>query len=220
MFGKRILGCFLLLAVLFQGCKPQEARLKTGDLVFVGIPLSYRIGGMSDAIGDATSPDSLNIIHAAILEIADDGPYIIDATLRHGVDRHPLDTFFRDFTLKDGSLPQFIVKRLKDSRRAPQYVRNAIKFTGLSYNCSFIPCDTARYCTELIRDSYIRPDGTYIFSEAPMNFLAPDGTMPPYWEELFAILGIPIPQGLPGTNPAAMMKEDCLKDVDANLLDL
>ena len=213
-FIKALAGAFMLAAIVSACNRPAP---RTGDLVFVGIPLDYRIDSMSNAIGDATATDSLNIIHAAILDIAEDGPYIIDATLKHGVDRHPLDTFFCDFTLNNGSLPRFFVMRLKDNRQAADYVKNSLKYLGLSYNNSFVPCDTARYCTELIRDSYVRADGSYIFHEAPMNFRSQDGTMPPYWEELFAILGIPVPQGVPGTNPAAMMKEDCLQPVDVKL---
>jgi len=208
----------LAAALAFVCCTPKG--LRTGDLVFVGIPSDYRISGsMSDAIAEATSNGNpLNIIHTAILEVQGDSTWIIDATIKHGVDRHPLDTFLTDFTLRDGSYPEFIIMRLRDSRQAAQYVENAKKFIGLSYNCAFIPCDTARYCTELVRDSYITPDGEHIFSEAPMNFCAPDGTMPPYWNELFGILGIPVPQGVPGTNPRAMMEEKCLVRVDATLL--
>ena len=213
MIRKKLFLALLVLSAVAAGCRNHVQELRKGDLVFVGIPLDYRIDGMADAIGAATASDSLNIIHAAIVDRERDSLFIIDATLKHGVDRHPLDTFLCDFTLNDGSLPQFFVMRLKDSRRAGEFVRNAMKFTGLSYNNSFLPCDTARYCTELIRDSYVLPDGTHVFSEYPMNFCAPDGTMPPYWEELFAILGVPVPQGMPGTNPAAMMKEPCLERV-------
>ena len=214
---KRLL-LFSALVLAICACTPKG--LRNGDLVFVGIPSDYRIGGsMSDAIGDATSSGGpLNIIHTAILEVQGDSLFIIDATLAHGVDRHPLDTFLTDFTLRDGSYPEFIIMRLKDSRNAAAYVENAKKFVGLKYNCAFVPCDTARYCTELVRDSYIKPSGEYIFSEAPMNFCAPDGTMPEYWNELFAILGQPVPQGMPGTNPRAMMEEKCLRRVNATLL--
>lgn len=214
---KWFISVFLTLLAC-AACAP--SGLHNGDLVFVGIPSDYRINGsMSDAIGDATSAgDQMNIIHAAILEIQGDSAWIIDATLKHGVDRHPLDTFLADFTLKDGSYPEFIVMRLKDDREVGTYVENAKKYVGLKYNYAFIPCDTARYCTELIRDSYVKSDGRHIFTEQPMNFLSPDGTMPEYWNELFAILGMPVPQGLPGTNPRGMMEEKCLKRVRADLM--
>ena len=107
--------------------------------------------------------------------------------------------------------------RMKDTTGISASVSRAKAFTGLKYNFGFTPCDSALYCTELVRDSYLTPAGEYIFNEAPMNFLAPDGTMPVYWEQLFDILGIPIPQGVPGTNPKAMSEEACLKKVNVKL---
>ena len=103
--------------------------------------------------------------------------------------------------------------RLKDTTGVSESVNRAKAFTGLKYNMAFVPCDTALYCTELVRDSYISPKGEYIFPEAPMNFCAPDGTMPVYWEQLFDILGMPVPQGVPGTNPRAMMEDKSLRRI-------
>ena len=212
----------LLIAatVLSMAACCRKDSIQKGDLVFVGIPIDYSLAedSMSEAIGASTSPGELNIIHTAIADVDPDGSvWIIDATIKHGVDRHPLDTFLTDFTLKDGSYPEFIIMRLKDTTGVSASVERAKTFTGLQYNVSFTPCDSARYCTELVRDSYLTPDGYFIFSEAPMNFLAPDGTMPVYWEQLFDILGIPVPQGVPGTNPKAMSEEPCLKKVKVSL---
>ena len=50
-----------------------------------------------------------------------------------------------------------------------------------------------------------------------MNFKAPDGTMPPYWEWLFGNLGMEVPQDLPGTNPQNMSVSQCLVDVPASI---
>ena len=46
-----------------------------------------------------------------------------------------------------------------------------------------------------------------------MNFLAPDGSMPPYWTTLFEELGMPVPQGVPGTNPQDMSASSLLETV-------
>lgn len=216
---KRFYTAALMLLLFLASCSRSPEALRTGDLVFVGIPMTYTIGddSMADAIGAATGGDSLNIIHTAIAEVSADSVWIIDATLRRGVDRHPLDTFLCDFTLKDGSLPRFIVMRLKDDTQAREYVENAKRYLGLKYNNAFIPCDTAKYCTELVRDSYIHSDGSHIFRQVPMNFKAPDGTMPRYWEELFAILGTDVPQDEPGTNPNQIMHEAALERVDIDI---
>jgi hypothetical protein len=50
-----------------------------------------------------------------------------------------------------------------------------------------------------------------------MNFLDAEGNMPVYWEKLFAKMGYPVPQGVPGTNPQAMRKSDLLRPVDVDI---
>ena len=148
----------------------------------------------------------------AIAEVKADSVWIIDATLRHGVDRHPLDTFLTDFTLKDGSLPVFIVKRAEgvDPEAA---VGKAKTFCGQPYDLYFLPDNGAMYCSELVRESFLDAAGRPVFDNEPMNFRAADGSMPPYWEWLFGRLGTPVPQGLPGTNPQGMSASPVLKEV-------
>ena len=216
-FPATLAALFLLLAA----CAPRTETLRTGDLVFVGIPADYSLDkdSMDSAITDATDDASgLNLIHTAILEIDPQGrEWIIDATIKHGVDRHPLDTFLRDFTLRDGSLPVFEVMRLRDDSRAEEFVANAKRYLGLPYDIRFAPSDSALYCTELVYKSYLAPDGTPLVTAAPMNFLNADGEMPVYWEQLFARLGEPVPQGIPGTNPQAMAQEPILRRVNVRL---
>lgn len=214
-----------MLAMMLAACGRSSAdsaeTLKTGDLVFVGIPMDYDLddGSMAGAISKSTGDSTeLNIIHVAIAEVSRDSVWIIDATIKHGVDRHPLDTFLTDFTLKDGSYPVFEVKRLKDDSSAEAFVENAKTFLGIPYDVAFLPDNGAMYCSELVRESYITPDGEYIFSEAPMNFTDSEGDMPLYWEQLFARLGMPVPQGINGTNPQQMSKEDVLMPVNVDIV--
>lgn len=196
-----------------------EDALKTGDLIFVGIPKDYSIesGSVDEAISSATGDGELNLIHVAIAEVSTDTTWIIDATIKHGVDRHPLDTFLTDFTLKDGSLPVFIVKRLKDPSMAEDFVLKAKGFLGEPYDVHFQPDNDSLYCSELVRDSYILPDGARLFDAVPMNFKGPDGEFPTYWKELFGRLGEPIPQGVLGTNPQDMSEAPVLETVQAKL---
>ena len=213
-----------LVAALFASCSSgKEDTLKSGDLVFVGIPLDYSLDSdsMDAAITSATgSPDSLNLIHVAIAEVDADGQWIIDATIKRGVDRHPLDTFITDFTLKDGSLPVFIVKRLKDPSKASEYVANARKYVGRPYDIHFATDDSELYCSELVRDSYVTTDGEYVFDTVPMNFKDADGEFPLYWRQLFERLQSPIPQGLPGTNPQQMSHSPALVTTAVDLSSL
>ena len=157
----------------------------------------------------------LNYSHTAIAEVEDGRVWIIDATLKRGVDRYPLDTFLTDFTLKDGSYPVFEVMRIKDGPRG--MVENAKKHLGEPYDSNFLPDNGASYCTELVRDSYLDASGKPILPAAPMNFKGPDGEFPPYWEQLFGRLGVPIPQDVPGTNPQDMYSCPVLEKVDIDI---
>jgi hypothetical protein len=222
------------IATLIASCKGEaeqsatptdnaETKLQTGDLVFVGLPLDFDATDttdMSSAIAAATGDSTgINYIHVAIAEVENNNVWIIDATLKHGVDRYPLDTFLCDFTLNDGSLPIFDIMRLSDNTNAQKYVENSKLFVGQKYDLYFLPDNNEQYCSELVRNAYINDNGEHIFSEAPMNFKSDDGTFPQYWIWLFEQIGQPIPQGLPGTNPNAMSKEKCLKKVNITLTD-
>ena len=215
---KRYLGVILLILAAVSCHRP--ATLQNGDLVFVGIPLDYSLDpdSMSAAISASTGKDSLDIIHVAIAEVKRDSVWIIDATIKHGVDRHPLDTFLTDFTLKDGSMPEFFIARVRgvDANAA---VERAKTYCGRAYDKRFLPDNDDLYCSELVQLSYLDSSGEQVFDSEPMNFLAPDGTMPVYWEQLFAILGMDVPQGLPGTNPQKMSQSECLEFVPVNILE-
>ena len=216
---KRIL---LLLSVGLAACSSVKDKLQSGDLIFVGLPIDYSIDAdstMASAIAASTGSGELNLIHVAIADVEKDGVYIIDATLRHGVDRHPLDTFFTDFTLQDGSLPTFIVKRLKDPKTAVDVIQKAESFCGEPYDTAFREGNNARYCSELVRDSYLTADGGYLFPQEPMNWKDADGEIPVYWTWLFGQIGMEVPQGEPGTNPQGIADSPLLKTIDVQLTD-
>lgn len=206
---KSIFAVCLLTAI---SCSRHQGNLQNGDLIFVGLPMDYHAetGSMDEAISSATNKEGvLNLIHVAIAEVKADSVWIIDATIARGVDRHPLDTFLRDFTLKSGAYPEFIVKRVKGVD-ADAAVQRAKSFCGRQYDVRFLPDNEDLYCSELVQKSYLDADGNPVFKSEPMNFKAPDGTMPPYWEWLFGLLGMDVPQGVAGTNPQKMAEAQTL----------
>lgn len=208
-----------VLFVLAISCMPKKDRLQSGDLIFVGLPMDYTVqdSSLEAAISSATGQEGeMNFIHVCMAEVQADSVWIIDATIAHGVDRHPLDTFLRDFTLSDGSYPAFLVKRVKgvDGQAA---VERAKTFCGRGYDMYFLPDNQELYCTELVQKCYLDAAGQPVFESSPMNFKASDGTMPPYWEWLFGQLGTDIPQGLPGTNPQGMWASERLYPVHVSI---
>ena len=161
----------LTLTLALAACHSPAERLRTGDLLFVGT--SEEAGAMDEAIVAATG----ELTHVAIIQVTPDGtPWVIDATPQRGVGRYPLDSL-----LQANPGAAFQVKRLKDTTGVSRFVGNALRWVGKPYDLAFLPDNEAYYCSELVRDAYRRPDGSYLFDAAPMNFLAPDGPLPPDW---------------------------------------
>ena len=169
---KIVLLCFTAL-VLFS-CRPASVDgMQAGDLIFIGLPADYHLYNR-DYVQSPDAPQSFEdlIIHTAIADVDKDGIWVIDATIAHGVDRHPLDVMLSDFALKEGYACNYIVMRLKDDKHAKKYVKNAKAHLGKSYNTNFAPCDTALYCTELVQVSYVKPGGKH-FPGSPNGFHGP-----------------------------------------------
>ena len=206
----------ILLFILGACCNLNDKQqIQTGDLLFIGIPMDYDAGNnMAQAISAATGDGEINYIHTAVLEVDDAGAvWVIDATLAHGVDRHPLDTLFKDFTLNNGERATFKVMRLKDDEGAARHVEQCKALLGEEYDVYFLPANGKHYCTEVVYDCYLNRDGSHIFDSVPMNFKNKDGEMPEYWTWLFGLLGQPVPQGVPGTNPQMMFASPALEFV-------
>lgn len=187
--------------------------VQKGDLIFTAIPLDYDIKEDSSKTV-FTDEKNLNFIHVSIADVENDSVWIIDATLKRGVARYPLDTFLTDFTLKDGAHPVFFIMRLKKNKNVETYVENAKKFIGRAYDLDFNSSNDEKYCSELVRDSYVKPNGKKIFKQGPISFKNSDGTTPQYWISLFQWFKRPIPEGIMGTLPNSMIHENCIKKVN------
>lgn len=207
---------YLSFALILASCGIDLGNApRTGDLVFVGFPHQEADSSMAGAIAAATAAeDSLEIVHVGIIEICGDSVMVIDATGKRGVSRYPLDTMATEFTRSDGTAPTLIFKRLRNNSSAKEYILNAKRLIGLPYDYAFAEGNDAYYCSELVRECYKDGDD-YVFRNKPMNFKSPDGSFPEYWVKLFAKLGVPIPQGKPGTNPRDMMRDSSLVDVSS-----
>lgn len=197
------LGAVVLLGALLASCVSAPRK---GDLLFIAAASG---GGMDGAIASATGAGNAQaFVHVAIIDQAPDGSlWAIEATPSRGVSRHPLDTLIADNRLPDGTLPYMECRRLKPHFSADAAISLATSRLGQPYDFYYLQDNAAAYCSELVYDSYLLPDGTHIFDTVPMNFKADDGTFPPFWVDLFARLGRPIPQDAPGTNPQQLSEQ-------------
>lgn len=197
----------MLLIMAVVSCQPQG--LRTGDLLFFAPEAETGAQSMDSAIQDATGG---GYIHVGIVEADDEGAlWIIEATPRQGVHRSRIDKNWLEAQKDEGY--RMDAKRLKGCSTLKESVLRAKDLIGRPYDFAFQPGLEALYCSELVYESFLNPDGSHIFHAAPMNFLSEDGTLNRYWTDLFDDLGEPVPQGLPGTNPQDMSKEKMLVEI-------
>lgn len=202
---KRIL--LLSIAIIsFWGtlaAQPREISLldiRPGDLLF------FRdTAGMGSAVKESTG----EYTHVAIVETVGDSIWVIDATRRHGVSRHAVESQPGDRDFPD-------VYRLNNySINIESTLERARSFLGRPYDNAFQPGTEALYCSELVYECYLsnypNSKGEHLFEAKPMNWRDANGNMPQYWIDHFAGLGKPIPEGVPGTNPTDLSRSPFLQ---------
>lgn len=191
-----------------SGCTTCEKGLQNGDLIFESVGKSAAAKAIDAATAHANEE---SFSHVAIIEVAKDGVYVIEAASENGVQRITLDEFLAEATHDESGNPAVTVMRLNRKYDTAAFIANAKQYIGEPYDHYFMPDNGRMYCSELVYESYRDKNGDPIFTARPMNFRAADGSMPEYWVELFESLGEPIPQGVLGTNPNDMAHEPILE---------
>ena len=176
--------------------------LQNGDLIFVKSSES----AFDKAISQATQKTQTSYTHVGIYEHG----FVLEAEPTNGVVRTPLAAFLK-------ANPHFDIKRLNAKKRASidldSVLLRAKAHLGEPYDFTYIANNGAMYCSELVYEAFVDKSGAPIFHAKPMNFYAPDGSLPAYWQQLFSKLGVDVPQGELGTNPNALSREDFLESI-------
>lgn len=203
---KAFLG--LLVACLCWGETGLSANnLQNADLVFVGAENS----AFSQAIKSATAKDGTDYTHIGMVEVAQDGVFVIEATAEKGVVRTAWVEFMRANKGRAMSL-----MRLKKSIKfnANTIIARAKGYLGQPYDWAFLPDNDKMYCSELVWEAFVDEKGKRIFTANPMNFYDEKGNLPEFWVQNFKKLGISVPQGVLGTNPNDMSKSPQIERVE------
>lgn len=196
-----------VLAALLAACsRPYTPR--EGDLLFQLTPP----GGMTDAITEVTSGvGGAAVSHVAMVLIERGDTCVIEAAGGRGVVITPIGEFLAA-SARIGGRPAVIAGRLRGAgaRTVSHAVRRARGFLGQPYDDAFLPCNGAMYCSELIYESYREEP---LLRSKRMTFRTPQGDYPPFWREHFARIGLPIPEGVRGTNPGDMSRDPAVRIV-------
>lgn len=201
----------IYIGILFSAisCGRECDRLHTGDLLFQAGKNSEMTGAITTATGEN---GQLDFSHVGIAVVTNGADSVLEATTDGGVRLTALAEFLGR-SARIGGRPAVVAMRLKDTTGVAQAVARARRCIGLPYDYSFLPDNGKYYCSELVWDSYCAADGSPRFTARPMNFRAADGTLPRFWADLFARLGEPVPEGVPGTNPNDMAREAILGEI-------
>ena len=199
---------FILSLILLgmTSCKKQTYQPQDCDLIFQ----VAKGNDFSKAITDATAQtDEIKIDHVGMIVMEKGVPHVLEASSKRGVSVVSLQAFIDE--LPSG----YIIKRVKSSSAIEfeKVIQSAKSHIGEPYDWSYLPDNGKMYCSELIYECYRDNNGLPIFQARPMNFLDKDGNMPQFWTDLFKRLQEKIPQGVIGTNPNDLSKEEVLEEV-------
>ncbi len=198
-----LLGMLLLLAACTR------VRLQEGDLIFQANDPGGFTGAIEHVTGGVWS-------HVGIVDVRPEGISILEATTERGVVRTSLEDFLASSAHDAQGRPLVKVFRLScpdAARLGRAAVRRAETWLGRPYDFAFAEGMEAVYCSELVHASFLQDDGTPVFSARPMTFKGPEGETDPYWTEYYARLGVPIPEGEPGTNPNDLSRDPVLQEI-------
>lgn len=176
--------------------------LGTGNLLFV----RDQKGDMDQAIAAATG----HYTHVGIVECTDSGVYVIEALPRWGVVRNTFAVFYLSNIIDTQDVRPFDMYYVDVDYDTAKLVTLMHQFLGQPYDDYFAHDNQRMYCSELVYECFYDNQGNHLFKMQPMNFNDSLGNLPRYWQFHFDSLGVPPPQGQPGTNPSDMAKSPFL----------
>lgn len=176
--------------------------LGTGNLLFV----RDQKGDMDQAISAATGCYT----HVGIVECTVSGVFVIEALPRRGVVRNTFADFFLTNIIGTDSVCPFDMYLVDVDYDTARLVALMHQFLGQPYDDYFAADNQRMYCSELVYECFYDNQGNHLFKMQPMNFNDSLGNLPRYWQFHFDSLGVPPPQGQPGTNPSDMAKSPFL----------
>ncbi len=204
------------LTIVMLGCEKQISgasdgfAVQPGDLLFQDLDC----GPLCDAIEKVTTGyQEANLSHVGIVAADDDGRIVVIEAVSSGVEVTALQTFLGR-SLDEMSRPKVVVGRLKAPYRhlIPSAIEEAFALKGRPYDKVFAFDNGTYYCSELVYEIFRRANKNIpVLAAQPMTFRDRDtGRTHPAWEQYFAKLGVPVPEGKLGINPGAISRSEAL----------
>jgi hypothetical protein len=139
-----------------------------------------RSGGVTDSVihvGIFCSPDM-------VIEASD-----------YGVRKIGICEFFE-------SAGNIVIMRVNDESIVPSSLERAEGFIGRPYNLSFHQDSYGFYCSQLITESFLKPNGSRYFALHILKFDDEE-----YWAEYYGELNLSVPDNMFGSHPQQLMDQ-------------
>lgn len=200
-----------IFALVVMSCT-SEFELREGDFLFQDMDC----GPMCNAIEEVTQGiNGAKLSHVGLVVFQNDSIKVVEA-ISKGVVFTPLDDFLNRSHDADGN-PKVLVGRLRKEYRSliPAAIQNLQQYKGCSYNQSYLMGNDEVYCSQLMYLIFKEANnGKDVFQLAPMTFKPLNSSdYFEVWENYYHELGIPVPEGQPGINPAGMSRSPYLNIV-------
>lgn len=204
----------IFLLFILSACN-NKFELQDGDLLF---SIGKSNSPMTEAIQSATAHQAdIAYTHVGIVKIVDNECFVIEATAPEGVQQISFDAFMNKAATV-GQRTFVAVGRLKPqfTHIIPRALACAQSKIGLCYDYAYSDSNNAYYCSELVQESFLQTNGSHLFPAIKMTFKNPHtNSYDAFWLAHFEKLGLPIPEGENGSNPAQLSKSDCIDIVHA-----
>jgi hypothetical protein len=187
---------FITVLVLLCMVLPlRSQQLREGDLLFCSPDEPNAITAVTNGVG------SLPIDHVAVVHRigGDNGPLFVIEAVKPAVCLTPIDTFLVHN-------PVVLQGRVVADVDVSRSVKRCLRLVGKPYDDLFLPGDSAVYCSELVQLCYVDSSGTPVFEPVPMSFHDQSGRITDHWREFYALRGMAVPEGAPGTNPGELSR--------------
>lgn len=195
-------------SLLIQKQKAEEWQFVQGDIIFQDIDC----GPMCDAINAVTEGyDNRSFAHIGLVYFDNNDTAQVIEAIGEEVSSTPLWQFLNR---SEGTV---LVGRLlpKYSPLIPKAVAFAVGQKGVAYDDAFLYDNGKYYCSELLYDAFKYANSEKPFFELqPMTFKLPNSKVFfDVWVEHYKRLGMPIPEGELGCNPAGLSLSDKIEIV-------
>ncbi len=180
-------------------------QAQEGDILFQDLDC----GDLCTAIKQVTiGIDSAEFSHIALVQKVA-GKWMVLEAISDGVKYTPLLDFFKRSIDENGN-PKIWVGRIKDKYRRiiPKVKELSASYLSIPYDDSFLMDNGKYYCSELLYDIFKKAnDNTPFFDLEPMTFKdLKTKQFLKVWKEYYQKLGLPIPEGEQGINPAGISR--------------